>query len=318
MSALGGEGIPGEITKQTPCAGIICRMENIEKPEGIRTVPIATGPAMPVLGLGTWRLGETPARRIEEVAAVRAAIRMGYRLIDTAEMYGDGGSEEVVGQAIAEALRAGEVRRDELFVVSKVLPHNASRKGTAQACARSLARLGLDRIDLYLLHWRGPHPLRETVSALRALVVEGRIGRWGVSNFDTDDMEELAALDGGVECAADQVYYSIGERGPEFSLLPWLRAHGQPLMAYSPIDQGALAADDALVGLASRHGVTAAQIALARLLAEPGVVAIPKAVQEQHLRDNLAAASLVLTPEDIAEIDRLHPPPSRKTALAMI
>ena len=284
----------------------------------VRTVGTRGGTAMPALGLGTWRMGEDPARRAAEVAAVRAAIAMGYRLIDTAEMYGDGGSEAVVGQAIAEALDAGEVTRDALFVVSKVLPHNASRQGTAQACARSLQRLGLDRIDLYLLHWQGPHPLRETVAALQALAEAGHIAQWGVSNFDTDDMQELAALDGGAACAANQVYLSLGERGPEFDLLPWLQARGMPLMAYSPIDQGALAADAALGALAAQRGASAAQLALARLLAEPGVVVIPKAVRTQHLRENLAAAALVLSPDDIAAIDRLHPPPQRKSPLAMI
>ncbi|MEJ8846266.1 aldo/keto reductase [Variovorax rhizosphaerae] len=284
----------------------------------MRTVSTPSGAAMPVLGLGTWRLGENTGLRVAEVAAVRIAIKMGYRLIDTAEMYGDGGSEEVVGRAIAEAIDAGEVRRDELFIVSKVLPHNASRKGTEQACARSLQRLGLDRIDLYLLHWQGSHPLRDTCAALQALAARGEIGQWGVSNFDVDDMAELNALGEGKDCAANQVYYSLSERGPEFSLLPWLRNHGQPLMAYSPIDQGALATDLELGALAARRGVTAAQLALARLLAEPGVVAIPKAVREGHLRENLAAADLVLTSEDIAEIDRLHPPPRRKTPLAMI
>ncbi|WP_218508466.1 aldo/keto reductase [Variovorax sp. dw_308] len=283
-----------------------------------RAVSLPSGGSMPVLGLGTWRLGEVANRRDAEVAAVRSAIAMGYRLIDTAEMYGDGGSEEVVGLAIAEAIRAGEVRRDELFIVSKVLPHNASRKGTVQACARSLGRLGIDRIDLYLLHWQGSHPLRDTCAALQALVAQGDIGQWGVSNFDVDDMAELNALGEGKACAANQVYYSLGERGPEFSLLPWLRNHGQPMMAYSPIDQGALATSPELGALAARRGVTAAQIALARLLAEPGVVAIPKAVRAVHLRENLAAAELTLEPEEIAAIDRLYPPPRRKAPLAMI
>ena len=274
---------------------------------------------MPVLGLGTWRMGESAGRRASEVAAVRAAIAMGYRLIDTAEMYGEGGAEEVVGQALAEALRAGDVKREELFVVSKVYPNNASRKGTPAACARSLARLGLDRIDLYLLHWRGEHALAETCGAMRALVDDGRIRHWGVSNFDTDDMDELAAVCGEpLDCAANQVYYSVGERGPEFSLLPWQRARGMPLMAYSPIDQGALAADAAMGKIAERLGVTAAQLALAWVIAQPGVVAIPKAVREAHLRENLAAAELQLSAEDLAEIDRLHPPPRRKRPLAMI
>jgi diketogulonate reductase-like aldo/keto reductase len=285
----------------------------------MKTLQLAAGTPLPVLGLGTWRLGEDRALRSSEVAAVRAAIEMGYRLIDTAEMYGEGGAEEVVGQAIAESLRAGDVKREELFIVSKVYPHNASRKGTPAACARSLARLGLERIDLYLLHWRGEHPLAETCEAMRKLAADGRIRHWGVSNFDTGDMEELAAVCGEpLDCAANQVYYSVGERGPEFSLLPWQRARGMPLMAYSPIDQGALAGDAAMKKMAQRLGVTAAQLALAWIVAQPGVLAIPKAAREAHLRENLAAADLPLSADDLAEIDRLHPPPRRKTPLAMI
>jgi diketogulonate reductase-like aldo/keto reductase len=285
----------------------------------MRTLALSANANIPVLGLGTWRMGEEPGSRKAEVAAVRSAIAMGYRLVDTAEMYGEGGAEEVVGQAIAEALRAGEVKREELFVVSKVYPHNASRKGTPAACARSLARLGLDRIDLYLLHWRGEYPLSETCEAMRRLVDDGRIGRWGVSNFDTDDMDELAAVCGEpLGCSANQVYYSMSERGPEFSLLPWQRERGMPLMAYSPIDQGALAGAAALKKMAERLGVTAAQVALAWVMAQPGVIAIPKAVREAHLRDNLAAAALRLSAEDLAEIDRLHPRPRGKKPLAMI
>ncbi|MGJ7605070.1 aldo/keto reductase [Variovorax sp. LT1R20] len=285
----------------------------------MRTLPLPTGGEMPVLGLGTWRMGEVASRHAAEVAAVREAIVLGYRLIDTAEMYGEGGAETVLGQAIGEALRAGDVRRDELFIVSKVYPHNASRRGTREACERSLKRLGLNAIDLYLLHWRGSHPLSETVEAMHALVAGGRIAHWGVSNFDTDDMEELEGVIGsGPGCAANQVYLSLGERGPEFSLLPWLRERGMPLMAYSPIDQGALAGDDALGELAQRLGVTAAQLALAAVIARPGVVAIPKAVRSAHLQENLAAAELKLDAAILAELDRLHPPPRRKTPLAMI
>lgn len=277
------------------------------------------GASIPSLGLGTWRIGEVAGRRKAEVAAVRAAIDMGYRLIDTAEMYGEGGAEEVVGEAVADALRAGDIRREELFIVSKVYPHNASRKGTPAACERSLARLGLDHVDLYLLHWRGEHPLTETCEALRTLAAQGRIRRWGVSNFDTDDMEELASACGDVaDCAANQVYYSVAERGPEFSLLPWLRERGIPLMAYSPIDQGALAKDAGLSKIAQRLGVTATQVALAWAISQPGVVAIPKAVRETHLRENLAATELKLSADDLTEINRLHPPPTRKTPLAMI
>lgn len=274
---------------------------------------------MPVLGLGTWRMGEDAGRRAAEVKAVREAIALGYRLIDTAEMYGEGGAEIVLGQAIGEALRAGDVRREALFIVSKVYPHNASLRGTREACERSLKRLGLDAVDLYLLHWRGNHPLHDTVAAMHALVADGRIGHWGVSNFDTDDMQELARVSGdGPACAANQVYLSLGERGPEFSLLPWQRERAMPLMAYSPIDQGALAEDEGLGELAGRLGVTAAQLALAAVIARPGVVAIPKAVRSAHLRDNLAAAELHLDAATLAELDRLHPPPRRKTALAMV
>ena len=275
---------------------------------------------MPVLGLGTWRMGEDAKRRADEVKAVREAIALGYRLIDTAEMYGEGGAETVIGQAIGEALRANDVRRDELFIVSKVYPHNASRRGTRDACERSLKRLGLDALDLYLLHWRGSHPLRETVAAMHSLVADGRIAHWGVSNFDVDDMEELEEATGaeGPGCAANQVYLSLGERGPEFSLLPWQRERGIPLMAYSPIDQGALAEDDGLAELAARLGATAAQLALAAVIARPGVVAIPKAVRSAHLKENLAAAELKLDAATLAELDRLHPPPRRKTPLAMI
>lgn len=285
----------------------------------MQSLELFNGGAMPALGLGTWRMGESAGERKAEVAAIRAAIEMGYRLIDTAEMYGEGGAEEVVGQAVAEALRAGDVARESLFIVSKVYPHHASRKGTPAACMRSLARLGLDPIDLYLLHWRGGYPLAETCDAMRSLVAQGRIRRWGVSNLDTDDMEELAAACGEVQdCAVNQVYYSVGERGAEFSLLPWLRAHAMPMMAYCPIDQGALAQDAGLAKIAQRLGVSAAQLALAWVLSQPGVAAIPKAVREAHLRDNLAAADLVLSPQDLADIDRLHPPPTRKRPLAMV
>ncbi len=274
---------------------------------------------MPAFGLGTWHLGESAAERSAEVAAVREAIRLGYRMIDTAEMYGEGGSEEVVGQAIAEAVRAGEVRRENLFVVSKVYPHNASLKGTAAACERSLRRLGLERIDLYLLHWRGSHPLADTVQAMRELVAAGRIGHWGVSNFDVGDLRQLrVACGAGFDCAVNQVYYSLGERGPAHSLLPWQRAHGMPLMAYSPLDQGDLAGEPLLAELAQRLDVTPAQLGLAWLLAQTGVAAIPKARQSAHLRDNLAAASLALDEATLAELNRLFPPPRDKQPLAVI
>ena len=273
--------------------------------------------ALPVLGLGTWRLGESAARRAAEVAALRDAIGLGYRLFDSAEMYGEGGAETVLGEALRGAIAAGEVTRDDLFVVSKVYPHNASRRGAVAACERSLARLGLDRIDLYLLHWRGAHPLAETVAAFEALQAAGRIGAWGVSNFDRDDLEELVALPGGDACAANQVWYSASQRGVEFDLLPWMQARGMPLMAYSPIDQAALARHPRLEAVARRLGVTAAQVALAWVLRAQGVVAIPKAVDPGHLRANLDAAGLALDAPALAEIDRAFVPPRGRTALAM-
>ena len=281
----------------------------------MNTLSLPDGSPIPRLGLGTWRMGESRASRAAEVAAVRSAIEIGYRLIDSAEMYGEGGAEEVVGQALAEALRAGDVRRDELFVVSKVYPHNASRKGTVAACERSCRRLGLDRIDLYLLHWRGEHALDDTTAAMHTLVQSGRIAHWGVSNFDVDDMDELMAV--APDCASNQVYFSLSERGPEFSLLPWLRNKTMPLMAYSPIDQGTLAQHKALAAVGAPLALTAAQLALAWVLAQPGVVAIPKAVKPQHLRDNWAAARGTLSAETLRQIDRLFPPPACKVPLAM-
>ncbi|NRF67133.1 aldo/keto reductase [Aquincola sp. S2] len=286
----------------------------------MKTLALPGGATMPAFGLGTWRYGEQAGRRSAELTALRDALALGYRLFDTAEMYGEGGAETLLGQAIADALRAGEVRRDELFIVSKVYPHNASRRGVPAACERSLKRLQLERIDLYLLHWRGEHPLAETAAALQDLVAAGHIAHWGVSNLDVDDLEELAkATDpSGAPCAANQVYYSLGERGPEAALLPWQRARGLPLMAYSPIDQGALAAADMLGALAQPLGLSAAQLALAWVLAQPGVVAIPKTAQRPHLRDNLAAAAVELPADVLAALDRHFPPPKRKRPLAMI
>jgi diketogulonate reductase-like aldo/keto reductase len=273
---------------------------------------------LPSLGLGTWRMGESAARRKREIAAVRAAIDMGWRVIDTAEMYGDGGAEAVVGEAIAGALRAGVVARDELFVVSKVYPHNADARGAVAACERSLARLGLDHLDCYLLHWRGSVPLVETVDAFERLRLRGRIRHWGVSNFDVADMEELFDVAGGDRCATDQVYYSLSARGAGFDLVPWLQSRGLVTMAYSPIDQGALAASDTLAAIAARRGLTAAQLALAWLTAQRGVMAIPKATSEAHQRENWAARDIVLEDAEHRAIDRAFPPPRRKVPLAMI
>jgi diketogulonate reductase-like aldo/keto reductase len=279
----------------------------------LKTVPLPGGEPVPALGLGTWRMGESPRSRRAEVDAVRYALEIGYRLIDTAEMYGEGGAEEVVGEALAQ----GPVRRDEVFVVSKVYPHNAGRKAAAAACERSLRRLRTDRIDLYLLHWRGSVPLAETVDAFERLREQGKLRHWGVSNFDVDDLGELWAADDGDRCAANQVWYSAGQRGIEFDLLPWQRRHGVPLMAYCPIDQGALAHSAPLAAIARARGLTAAQVALAWVLRQPDVIAVPKAVQAAHLADNLAAASIELSAAELARIDTDLPPPRRRRRLAM-
>ena len=284
-------------------------MRHLQLPRG--GMPLS----LPVLGLGTWRLGESRATRGAEIASVRLALELGYRLIDTAEMYGEGGAEEVVGTALNDAIRAGDVRRDEVIVVSKVYPHNASLAGTRAACDRSRRRLGLDNIDVYLLHWRGQHPLGETVEAMQALAAAGHIRRWGVSNFDVDDMEEL--VESSEECALDQVWYSLGERDPEFALLPWLRARHMPLMAYSPIDQGRAAADPVLRRIADARGLTAVQVALASVLSQPGVIAIPKASGATHLRENLAAVEVTLSPAELQAIEQRFPRPARKAPLAM-
>lgn len=280
----------------------------------MKTVALPSGESVPALGLGTWRMGESRARRAAEVAAVRAALDIGYRLIDTAEMYGDGGAEEVIGEALA----GHPVGREQLFLVSKVYPHNASRSDVLAACARSRRRLRVERIDLYLLHWPGSVPIGETVDAFETLKARGEIREWGVSNFDVAELEELAAVADGGRCAANQIYYSASHRGVEFALLPWQRARRIPTMAYSPIDQGALDGHRALSRVAERHRATAAQVALAWLLRHPDVIVIPKAVDPRHLADNFAAASLTLTDEDLAEIDRAFPPPRRKSPLAML
>lgn len=272
----------------------------------------------PAIGLGTWKMGESKGSRAVEVAAIRLAFELGYRVIDTAEMYGEGGAEEVVGQAVGEAIRAGTVRRDELFIVSKVYPQNASRQGVPAAAARSLHRLGLDHIDLYLLHWPGSHPLHETVAAFEALKSARHIRQWGVSNFDAAAMAKLERTPGGEACAANQVYYSVSQRAIEFDLLPWQRARQMPLMAYSPLDQGAVSPRGPLRAVAERLGVSTSQVALARLIANPGVMPIPKAVQAAHLKANLAAATLELGESDLAEIDRAFPKPTKATSLPML
>lgn len=279
----------------------------------MRFVRLANGQEVPSLGLGTWRMGENRSARAAEIAAIEQALGIGYRLIDTAEMYGDGGAEEIVGAAI----KTGGIRREELTIVTKVLPSNASRDGVLRACERSLKRLALDTIDLYLLHWRGSAPLRDTVGAFEQLREEGRIRDWGVSNFDTSDIQKLWSLAAGPACLVNQVYYSASERGAEFDLLPWQRGNGVVTMAYSPIDQGALAGDTTFATIGRRYNVSASTVALAWVLRHPDVIAIPKAVKASHLRENYAATKLELTAGDLAQIDTQFPPPKRKRRLAM-
>jgi diketogulonate reductase-like aldo/keto reductase len=283
----------------------------------MRTVMLPHGEEIPALGLGTWRMGESASAHEREVAALRTAFELGWRAVDTAEMYGDGGAEAVLGEALDQSLRAGVVSRDDVFVVSKLLPQNASAAGTLEACERSLRRLKLDCIDLYLLHWRGAHPLAATVGAMETLQQRGWIRHWGVSNFGKDDMLELTAVPGGAACAANQVYYSLSERGVEFDLLPWQRVRQMPLMAYCPLDRGALGRHPSLMALAERLAATPAQVALAWALAQPGVMALPKAVRAAHLRENLAAAEISLDTSARATLDRLFPVPRRKQPLAM-
>jgi diketogulonate reductase-like aldo/keto reductase len=274
-------------------------------------VTLPQGEQVPALGLGTWHMGERAAARKEEVAALKLGIELGMTLIDTAEMYGEGGAEQVVAEASAG-------QRDKLFIVSKVYPHNASRKGVPAACERSLKCLATDRIDLYLLHWRGSYPLAETVDAFEKLRDAGKIRHWGVSNLDEDDMEELFGVPNGEACASNQVLYNLSRRGIEWALAPMCRERGMPVMAYSPIEQGRILRERTLVEVARRCEATPAQVALAWLLAQPQVMVIPKASDLRHVRENRASADLVLTKDDLAELDRAFPPPKRKQPLAML
>jgi len=272
---------------------------------------LPSGTHMPALGMGTWRMGERAALRAGEVAALQLGLSLGLELIDTAEMYGDGGAEAVVAEVIAG-------RREQVFLVSKVYPHNAGRRDAMAACARSLKRLRTGYLDLYLLHWRGDVPLAQTVAAFEALRADGRIRHWGVSNFGAADMHELLDVDGGQHCAANQVLYHLGSRGIEWDLLPLCRAKGIALMAYSPLDQGRLLRHRGLVALGARVGVTPAEIALAWLLAQPGVAVIPKASDPAHVRYIRAAADLKLAPSVQAELAALFPPPRAPSPLAML
>jgi diketogulonate reductase-like aldo/keto reductase len=274
-------------------------------------VALPNGETVPALGQGTWQMAENSSRRTEEVEALRLGVELGMTLVDTAEMYGEGAAEKLVAEALGDW-------RDRLFLVSKVYPHNASRQGVVQACDRSLNRLQTDRLDLYLLHWRGGVPLEETVAGFEELRRVGKIRHWGVSNFDVDDMEELFRIPGGENCAANQVLYNAARRGPEFDLIPWMAEHRMPLMAYSPIEQGRLPRAGVLQRIGQKYGVSPFQIALAWLLQKPDVIAIPKASSPDHVRDNHRALEIGLGPEDLEAIDAEFPPPKRKRPLEMI
>jgi len=277
----------------------------------MRTVTLPGGEEVPALGLGTWHMGEREHARGKEADALRAGLDLGLTLIDTAEMYGDGGAERVVGAAVAG-------RRDQVFIVSKVLPQNASHAGTLAACDRSLSRLRTDRIDLYLLHWRGRFPLAATVAAFEALKRSGKIRYWGVSNFDIEDMAELMTIEGGRHCATNQVLYHLGERGIEWQLLPDAQARGQSIMAYSPLAQGRILRNGALGQVAAKHGTTPAVAAVAWTLRNPGIISIPKSSNVERVKELARAADLVLDAEDLAALDKAFPRPPRSAPLAMI
>lgn len=277
----------------------------------MKDVLLPCGERVPALGMGTWNIGDDRARRAEEIATLRLGLDLGLRLIDTAEMYGEGLSETLVGEAIAG-------RRDEVFLVTKVYPHNAGRRDAVAACERSLRRLRTDRIDLYLLHWRGGVPLAETMEAFLALQQAGKIRHFGVSNLDLDDMRELWKVPGGDRVQTNQLLYNLGRRGIEWDLLPWLRERGVPAMAYSPIEQARLLRHAGLKAFAARHGIAPAQAALAWLLAREGVIAIPKTGRRDALRENAAALSIELDAAQLAELDALFPPPRGPRSLEML
>lgn len=277
----------------------------------MRTVALPSGEKVPALGMGTWRMGENMARRAKEIETLRLGLELGVSLIDTAEMYGEGRTEELVGEALNH-------RRDQAFVVSKVYPHNASRSGVTAACERSLRRLRSDRIDLYLLHWRGSVPLEETIEAFTTLQRQGKIRYYGVSNFDVTDMEELWRVPGGSSTTTNQVLYNLKRRGIEWDLLPWLRERHVPVMAYSPMEEGQLALEKRLAAVARKSDLTAAQLALAWLFSHNDVIVIPKTSSPSRLQENLRALHHKSNPDQFAELDRLFPPPSRRRPLEMI
>ncbi len=275
------------------------------------TIALPSGEPIPALGQGTWGWAEHSERRENEIDALHAGLDLGMTLVDTAEMYGDGAAEELLGSALGR-------RRDEVFLVDKVLPQHATKQGTIDACERSLRRLGTDRIDLYLLHWRGRTPLEETLEAFGELVDSGRIRYWGVSNFDPDDLSELARTRGGEGVSTDQVLYNLTRRGVEHDLLPWCRRRELPVMAYSPIEQGRMLDSPALRQVAERHDASPAQIGLAWLLRNEGVCAIPRASSRAHVRENHAALRLRLSEQDFAELDEAFPPPTSPQPLEVL
>jgi diketogulonate reductase-like aldo/keto reductase len=277
----------------------------------MRTTKLPAGAQVPVLGIGTWHMGERTERRNDEIDALRCALDHEMTLVDTAEMYGDGAAEELIGKAL-------EGRRHEAFIVSKVLPHHASRSGTVAACEASLKRMATDYIDLYLLHWRGGVPLAETVDAFERLVRDGKIRYWGVSNFDVDDMDELVALPDGDKVQTNQVLYNLSRRGIEFDLLPWCKQRNMPVMAYSPLEQGQLLDDAEVLRLADEYSTTPAQIAIAWVLRDEQIIAIPKASTPRHVKQARAALELRLSPVDLQSLDRAYPPPDHKVPLEMI
>jgi diketogulonate reductase-like aldo/keto reductase len=277
----------------------------------IRAVSLPDGTALPALGMGTWYLGERPDQHDIQLSALRTGIEIGLTLIDTAEMYGDGAAEELVGRAIAG-------RRDSVYLVSKVLPSNATRRGTVEACRRSLQRLGTDHLDMYLLHWRGRVPLAETVAAFEELVQDGSIGCWGVSNLDAPDLDELLAVPGGNRVQTNQVLYNLARRGPEYDLVPMCHQLGMPLMAYSPVDHGRLLEHPAVLDMARDKGVTAAQLAIAWVLRLPDVFAVAKASTRAHVTENRAAMEISFSQAELDLLDRLFPPPVRKVPLDML
>ena len=283
----------------------------MESVTAIPTTKLPSGEQVPVLGQGTWHMAEGRHSRKDEIKALRLGLDLGMSLIDTAEMYADGEAEELVGEAI-------KGRRENVFLVTKVLPQHATRRGTIAACGHSLQRLHTETIDLYLLHWRGDIPLEETVEAFQELVEEAKIRYWGVSNFGVGDMADLMAIEGGLEVSTDQVLYNLTRRGIEFDLLPWSRERNIPLMAYSPIEQGRLLSHPVLKLIAEQHHATPAQVALAWVIDNEGVIAIPQTGTPEHVRENHVAATLDLTEEDLSTLDRAFPPPRSKRPLEML